>query len=63
MSPEEPAKGVFADKPSSGMSEGEKDALRDRCRNERDSMEPHETADCAGTDLADAYENEEDGGS
>ena len=39
------------------------DDLRDRCRNERESLEPHETADCAGQGLAEMYENEEDGGS
>lgn len=39
------------------------DSIRERCRTDRDSMEPHETADCAGTGIAEAYENEEDGGS
>ncbi|MBN2404652.1 MAG: hypothetical protein JXE06_03640 [Coriobacteriia bacterium] len=54
---------IFGDAPPSGEDEKDIDALRERCRNDRDSMEPHETADCAGTDLAEAYENEEDGGS
>jgi hypothetical protein len=54
---------AFGDAPVSGGSGEDLDALRDKCRNERDTMEPHETADCAGTDLAEAYENEDDGGS
>lgn len=53
----------FEDAPASGR-DGE-DALepRERCRTERDALTPRETADCAGADLVDAYENEEDGGS
>lgn len=35
----------------------------ERCRNDRDSMKPHETAECAGKELEEAYQNEEDGGS
>jgi hypothetical protein len=34
-----------------------------RCESDRQSMSPRETADCAGVDLAERYENEEDGGS
>ncbi len=37
--------------------------LREKCANDRDALSPRQTADCAGTDLAELYENEEDGGS
>lgn len=46
--------------PVPGEDEGE---LIERCRNERESMTPNETADCAGATLTEEYENEEDGGS
>ncbi|MHB1340505.1 MAG: hypothetical protein ACYC77_05660 [Coriobacteriia bacterium] len=49
--------------PASGGADQDLDALRERCATERDTMAPRETADCAGTDLAEEYENEEDGGS
>ena len=39
------------------------DEIRERCEEDRESLTSKETADCAGTDLADSYENEEDGGS
>jgi hypothetical protein len=39
------------------------DALEERCRDDRDSLKPKETAACAGMDLVEEYENEEDGGS
>lgn len=42
------------------LDEGE---LHRKCRLERDQMEAEETADCAGEDLAERYQNEEDGGS
>jgi hypothetical protein len=42
---------------------GTDDESRRRCEQERDALTAKETADCAGTDLADSYENEEDGGS
>ncbi|MDA3937060.1 MAG: hypothetical protein PF636_09475 [Actinomycetota bacterium] len=34
-----------------------------RCRTDRQALTPRQTADCAGNDLAELYENEEDGGS
>ena len=49
--------------PASGGVDDDIDTLRERCKTERDTMAPRETADCAGTDLAEEYENEEDGGS
>lgn len=49
--------------PASGGADEDIDALRERCATERDTMAPRETAQCAGTDLAEEYENEEDGGS
>jgi uncharacterized protein (DUF2249 family) len=44
-------------------TEGTDDETRRLCEQERESLTAKETADCAGTDLADSYENEEDGGS
>lgn len=41
----------------------DEDELSRRCSEERDTLTPHETADCAGSKLAELYENEEDGGS
>lgn len=41
----------------------EADERRERCATDRESLTPKETADCAGSELADRYENEEDGGS
>lgn len=49
--------------PETPSPKGNLDELRERCENDRQSMSPRETADCAGTDLAELYENEEDGGS
>lgn len=37
--------------------------LRERCRSDRESLTPKESADCAGQELSELYENEEDGGS
>ena len=56
-------RGALGDAPMTQSPVGEGDALRERCRNERDSLTPRETADCAGSDLAELYEHEEDGGS
>ncbi|GEM_PF-2014011 len=39
------------------------DEFHERCRTDRESLSPRESADCAGADLAELYENEEDGGS
>lgn len=47
-----------SDRDEEGVAES-----RELCRTERDALTPRETADCAGADLVDAYENEEDGGS
>lgn len=38
-------------------------AVLDSCREERETMSPHKTADCAGELMSEEYENEEDGGS
>jgi hypothetical protein len=51
------------DKPSSGGPDDDRARLRDRCASERETMTPRETAECAGTALAEQYEREEDGGS
>jgi hypothetical protein len=37
--------------------------LASRCESGRDGLTPKETADCAGQELSELYENEEDGGS
>jgi hypothetical protein len=54
-----------ADAAESAGSVDEEDAVSvsDRCDSDRESMTPRETADCAGSDLAKEYDNEEDGGS
>lgn len=41
----------------------EDDELREKCRTDRSALTPRQTADCAGSDLSELYENEEDGGS
>ena len=46
---------------SPAMPKDEK--LREKCRTDRATLTPRQTADCAGGDLAELYENEEDGGS
>lgn len=51
------------EKPASGGPDDDRGELRERCANERETMTPHETADCAGTALAEEFEREEDGGS
>ena len=50
-------------KPESGGPDEERADLRERCATERETMVPHETAECAGTALAEEFEREEDGGS
>lgn len=54
--------GSMGGKPGTPTPEGGEELL-DRCVNDREDLTPHETADCAGLDLAEEYENEEDGGS
>ena len=49
--------------PTIGGPEGKLDEVREECALDRPGMKPRKTADCAGTDLADLYNNEEDGGS
>lgn len=49
--------------PESGGVSDDKDELHRRCDAERETLTPKETADCAGAEIADLYENEEDGGS
>lgn len=46
-----------------GGSDEEKDELHERCNLHRDEMAPHETATCAGEELAEEFQAEEDGGS
>lgn len=40
-----------------------RDVMREACAGSREHMDPHDTADCAGLDLVEQYEQEEDGGS
>lgn len=51
------------DKPPSGGPDEEREGLHERCADERETMTPQETADCAGASLAEEFEREEDGGS
>lgn len=51
------------DKPPSGGPDEDREGLRRRCRDERETMMPRETAECAGTALSEEFEREEDGGS
>lgn len=51
------------EKPPSAGSDEDAASVHERCATERDAMTPRETADCAGTSLAEEYEREEDGGS
>ena len=51
---------VLGDAPETPAAETD---ILARCDTDRESMSPHETADCAGVELAERYENEEDGGS
>jgi hypothetical protein len=63
MSPDEReplARETLGDAPETPAAETD---LLARCDSDRRSMSPRETADCAGVDLAERYENEEDGGS
>jgi len=52
--------GGAPDTPSPAEDE---ESFRERCDSDLESLSPKETADCAGADLAELYENEEDGGS
>ncbi|MDH4139543.1 MAG: hypothetical protein OEV43_03125 [Coriobacteriia bacterium] len=49
--------------PDTPTPEDSAEDQRDRCAHDRPRLTPRQTADCAGTDLAEIYENEEDGGS
>lgn len=51
------------DKPPSGGPDEDRSQLRERCRDERETMTPKETAECAGTAIPEEFEREEDGGS
>jgi hypothetical protein len=55
--------GPLGDAPESAAGGENRDEFLERCETERDTMTPKETSDCAGAEIADAYENEEDGGS
>lgn len=53
----------FGSAPESVHPSEDEDTFRERCLKDRESLSPRESADCAGSDLAELYENEEDGGS
>jgi hypothetical protein len=53
----------LGDKPDTPLPGEDEEAFRERCGTDLESLSPRETADCAGADLAELYENEEDGGS
>ena len=60
---EHPIPSSLGDAPESATPGDDREELRRRCDVERDTMTPKETSDCAGSEIADEYENEEDGGS
>lgn len=49
--------------PTLGGAEDEADRMRHECASDRADMEPKGTAECTGAELADRYNNDEDGGS
>jgi len=49
--------------PDTPLPGEDEESFRERCDKDLESLSPRETADCAGADLAELYENEEDGGS
>jgi hypothetical protein len=53
----------LGDAPDTPLPGEDEEAFRERCDTDIESLSPRETADCAGADLAELYENEEDGGS
>lgn len=53
----------FGEAPASGGADDDREEFLRKCDTERDTLTPKETSDCAGAELADEYENEEDGGS
>ena len=55
--------GSFGDAPASGGVDEDREEFLRKCDTERDLLTPRETSDCAGAELADEYETEEDGGS
>lgn len=53
----------FGNAPESAGVGEDHDEFMNRCETDRDSLSPRETSDCAGMEIAEAFENEEDGGS
>ncbi len=53
-------RGVLGGAPVTPASD---EGISERCRNEREDLSPKETALCAGLNVAERTENEEDGGS
>jgi hypothetical protein len=53
----------MGDKPDIPRVEESGEAVEDACANDRDTLTPRQTADCAGREVAERYEQEEDGGS
>lgn len=53
---------IYPSAPDIPVPGGDEDETNRRCREEREELTPHETADCAGVAWAEQYENEEDGG-
>ncbi len=63
MSASKHQRSITGEWPAIPGSDEELDAASEACEHEREEMTPRQTADCAGADIAQAYENEEDGGS
>lgn len=53
----------LGDAPDTPLPGEDEESFRERCDSDIESLTPRETSDCAGADLAELYENEEDGGS
>jgi len=49
--------------PAPPVPDDEAGDLHRQCDEGRETLTPRDTADCAGLDLVEAFENEEDGGS
>jgi hypothetical protein len=61
--PEDDPRTSLGSAPASESPAEDAEEFRERCQNDRESLSPRETADCVGNEIAELYENEEDGGS
>ncbi|MBI5232242.1 MAG: hypothetical protein HY876_08775 [Coriobacteriales bacterium] len=54
--------GIPEGRPGTPVPDDDEDRL-ERCVTDRESLTPSETSDCAGMEIAEEFQNEEDGGS